>query len=775
METPDAVSRSSLNQRRLVLSCLRNCLSDFCGGGYYCVEVNGKTDQELLQEYTANGSDAAFGELARRYVDLVHSAALRLTRSPQLAEDVAQGVFVALAQKAVPLSRHTVLSGWLHTTTRNLAANAVRAESRRQAREQQAALMNESSDSDAAWERIAPHLDSALGQLRAGDRDVVLLRFFERRSMGEIARTLGLSEPAAQKRVARALERLRRALDARGAVVPAVLIASVLAARSVEAAPAGLAALAASASAAGVGATGLGSFLKVLAMTKLQATVAGLLFIAGIATPFVVGLAGPVPPSGGSGTTTGSGGAQVDPARDGTNRLAKSAAGTRYQTNSALGRLELYLRQTDQGRTVWGDLTSDEIQTLSHLVWSLPAADYPEALGLRKGLQRTALQKRFRDYLTLYWTELDPVAAANGFLAAGGDGLDSVLSKWAGKDPAAALAWLQLNPGLKDYNYFLDGIIRQLARTDSRSALALLADMPVSPLKQDALLEVVGQWSARDPASAATYALQQPASSQRDKLIRSVATAWAGKDVDAAFAWSETLPEADKAKAMEVTLRAVAQKDPARAANQLLDLGRDSGLGEALSLWAKADTRQAADWVKQLPEGRCRQRALGGILDYWKNQDPRAAAEFAVGMPTEAEQQQVDCVLFSWAGKDFKAAADWANALPAGATRDVALEKAALTAVGSKPEEVASYIARLEPGELQTRLAAEVAEGWCIRDALAACQWVASFPEGNARQRAVAALARFFGDTPLNVDWCQRWLKESAQFSAAEKQKLLSK
>src|SRR3989441_5873055 len=88
-------------------------------------------------------SEPAFAELLRRHVDFVYSAALRMVCDAHLAEDVTQGVFVALAQNAGQLSDRTVLSGWLHRTTQNLAANAVRSDVRRRAREQEAAAMNE--------------------------------------------------------------------------------------------------------------------------------------------------------------------------------------------------------------------------------------------------------------------------------------------------------------------------------------------------------------------------------------------------------------------------------------------------------------------------------------------------------------------------------------------------------------------------------------------------------------------------------------------------------
>jgi DNA-directed RNA polymerase specialized sigma24 family protein len=56
------------------------------------------TDLELLARYTRHGAEDAF-EIARRYVNLVYSAALRQTRSTQLAEEIAQSTFIKLAQQ----------------------------------------------------------------------------------------------------------------------------------------------------------------------------------------------------------------------------------------------------------------------------------------------------------------------------------------------------------------------------------------------------------------------------------------------------------------------------------------------------------------------------------------------------------------------------------------------------------------------------------------------------------------------------------------------------
>jgi RNA polymerase sigma factor (sigma-70 family) len=205
--------------------------------------VNGPTDSQLLRAYAEHRSEPAFAELVSRHVDFVYSAARRMVCDSHLAEDVTQGVFIALAKAATQLTDRQVLSGWLHRTAQNIAAQTVRTDVRRRAREQEAVAMNEllAAEPAAAWEHIAPHLDAALGELSEPDRDAVLLRYFDHKSAREMAETLGTSEDAAQKRLNRAVERLREFFAKRGVTVGASGLVVAISASAVQAAPVGLA------------------------------------------------------------------------------------------------------------------------------------------------------------------------------------------------------------------------------------------------------------------------------------------------------------------------------------------------------------------------------------------------------------------------------------------------------------------------------------------------------------------------------------------------------
>src|SRR5262249_32789180 len=103
-------------------------------------------DSTLLQRFAADRDEAAFAELVRRYLNLVYFAALRQVNGDSHgAEEIAQTVFTRLAQKASSLTRHQALAGWLHTTTRFTASEALRTERRRLARETEAHTMHELS------------------------------------------------------------------------------------------------------------------------------------------------------------------------------------------------------------------------------------------------------------------------------------------------------------------------------------------------------------------------------------------------------------------------------------------------------------------------------------------------------------------------------------------------------------------------------------------------------------------------------------------------------
>jgi RNA polymerase sigma factor (sigma-70 family) len=246
------------------------------------------TDAHLLTRFADEGDEAAFTELLDRYSDLVYSAALRqVGGDTHLACDIAQNVFAALAQKARLLPRQVVLGGWLYRHTGFVARQALRTEARRRCRERKAALMTALyENTESAWEHLTPVLDEAMERLGAGERDAIILRYFERRDLASVAGALGTSEEAAKKRLSRGLERLRVYFKRRGLAFSGAALGSLLTANAVTAAPvAWKAAVSASALAsASLPLSAGGDWLvKVLTVSRLKTAVLGAVLVCGLA------------------------------------------------------------------------------------------------------------------------------------------------------------------------------------------------------------------------------------------------------------------------------------------------------------------------------------------------------------------------------------------------------------------------------------------------------------------------------------------------------------
>ena len=241
---------------------------------------------ELLRAYATNGSEEAFRELVTRYCGLVHSTALRLTQGDaHRAQDVVQTVFADLSRNSKKISPQVMLGGWLHQRTFHVTTSTLRSERRRQAREQEAAEMNILEDHSVSdFAGIAPFLDKAITQLTPVDQTAIYLRFFERLDLRSIGQALGSNEDAAQKRISRALDKLRLLLTRKGVVLSAAGLASALSLDTLTAAPAGLA------SGVATGALASAATGTLITITVLKSLIMSKVNSAALAAVLVIGM-----------------------------------------------------------------------------------------------------------------------------------------------------------------------------------------------------------------------------------------------------------------------------------------------------------------------------------------------------------------------------------------------------------------------------------------------------------------------------------------------------
>lgn len=250
-------------------------------------------DAQLLRRYAQDQSEDAFAELVRRHLGWVYRTALRRTGGrSDLAHEVSQYVFLALAKQAAALAERDQLAGWFYTTIRNAASQLLRAEARRRIHEAAAAMSLYEDIPPESWASLRPTLDQELDRLAAKDREALILRYFEGKSFAQIGAQLSLGEDGARKRVERAVDRLGAQFSRRGILSTEAVLSGMLSAEGSAAAPAGLHASVLKTALSGGGSAGSAATVALL-MNATKTTWAGLavLGLIGIASLSSVGIA----------------------------------------------------------------------------------------------------------------------------------------------------------------------------------------------------------------------------------------------------------------------------------------------------------------------------------------------------------------------------------------------------------------------------------------------------------------------------------------------------
>jgi len=221
-------------------------------------------------------------ERIRQHADLVYRTCLRLTGNAQDAADVTQEVFVAWLRQHREI-RGSV-AGWLYGTARQRALDWLRTNHRRERHERAAAEQPAAVVTEDDWRQ---HLDSALEELPASVRTLVVEHHLLGLTQGQLATRHRCTQATISRRLTQALDLLRSALQSRGVTVSgAVLLVGFTSAR-VSACPAPLVApVLAQAQVAGVSALVGPLMVGGLGLLGWSAIAAGVLLVLAICGGF---------------------------------------------------------------------------------------------------------------------------------------------------------------------------------------------------------------------------------------------------------------------------------------------------------------------------------------------------------------------------------------------------------------------------------------------------------------------------------------------------------
>jgi RNA polymerase sigma-70 factor (ECF subfamily) len=168
-----------------------------------------------LVERCRNGDWGAFTELVVRYQRPVYNAALWVLRKPEDANDVAQIVFLKVAEHLDEYDPRFKFFSWIYRIAVNESLNLLRRNGREEALDEDVDLPGSESaepERQASAAQVATRIRSALMKMSPNDRVVLTLRHFSECSYEEIGQILDLDPKTVKSRLFEARQRLRELL-----------------------------------------------------------------------------------------------------------------------------------------------------------------------------------------------------------------------------------------------------------------------------------------------------------------------------------------------------------------------------------------------------------------------------------------------------------------------------------------------------------------------------------------------------------------------------------
>jgi RNA polymerase sigma factor (sigma-70 family) len=174
--------------------------------------------------------------LVAAHVDWVYSMARRQLGSSSLADDAVQAVFISLWRRRKGRNNQSRPVGGLLVRATRYACNDIRkSEQRRKLRERKAAAMRheKAGGLDGNLEvqersTLLGALDAAMQRLPNRDRDILVARYFQSQSARQVAEQFEISEAAAEKRIARAVLKLRGIMARKNVAMDSAALAALL-------------------------------------------------------------------------------------------------------------------------------------------------------------------------------------------------------------------------------------------------------------------------------------------------------------------------------------------------------------------------------------------------------------------------------------------------------------------------------------------------------------------------------------------------------------------
>ena len=170
-----------------------------------------ETDAAIVRR-AIEGDERAMRLLWNQHAPHVDAVVRRLAGDPDLAQDIAQEVWIQIFRALPSWRGDAKFSTWIHRVAINRTLNALRGVKRLAAAE--TAIEDDTAyvEQDAERRMLAQSIDEAARQLSPGARTVFLLHDVEGYTHEEIAAELGITPGGSKSQLFKARAKLRRLL-----------------------------------------------------------------------------------------------------------------------------------------------------------------------------------------------------------------------------------------------------------------------------------------------------------------------------------------------------------------------------------------------------------------------------------------------------------------------------------------------------------------------------------------------------------------------------------
>lgn len=207
-----------------------------------------------------------------------------------------------------------------------------------------------------------------------------------------------------------------------------------------------------------------------------------------------------------------------------------------------------------------------------------------------------------------------------------------VARAFAGRDPAAALAWVKTITDPHVQRLALHHALEVWAEKDAVAAGRHVAEMEPGPTQMSAAAEVARAMAVTDAANAIAWAQKLSNSSARDFALTGIASAWAQREPAAAAKWASELPAGEtRAEALNGALTYWVLNDAPAAQKFVAGLTGEVQTRAAAfiaPMLVQTNPRTAAEWSRSLAHPDAREAALAAVYERWRDLAPKEAEDW---------------------------------------------------------------------------------------------------------------------------------------------------